>query len=47
MRTPDAEDSGINSFKDVTKLHAELGELFFEHQRALLDFDFQGALDRL
>jgi hemerythrin-like domain-containing protein len=34
-------------FEDLTGLHRELGEMFFEHQRALLDFDFHRALDRL
>jgi hemerythrin-like domain-containing protein len=35
------------SFDEVVSLHCELGEMFFEHQRALLNFDFQGALDCL
>ena len=37
----------MRSFKDVLALHRELDELFFHHQRALLDFDFRGALERL
>jgi len=37
----------MTSFKDVLALHRELDELFFRHQRALLDFDFRGALERL
>ena len=35
------------SFQDVLALHRELGEMFFRHQRALLDFNFRGALERL
>ena len=35
------------SFLDVPALHRELDEMFYEHQRALLDFNFRGALERL
>ncbi len=37
----------MKSFNDVLEVHLRLGELFYEHQRALLDFDFRGALTRL
>jgi hemerythrin superfamily protein len=37
----------LSSFQDVLALHRELDELFFQHQRALLDFDFRGARERL
>jgi hemerythrin-like domain-containing protein len=36
-----------NSFADVLALHRELEEMFYVHQRALLDFNFRGALERL
>ena len=37
----------MSSFNEVLALHRELGEMFFRHQRALLDFNFRGALERL
>ena len=37
----------MKSFADVLALHGELGEMFFRHQRALLDFNFRAALERL
>jgi hemerythrin-like domain-containing protein len=37
----------MKCFADVLGLHRELDELFFRHQRALLDFNFRGALERL
>ena len=37
----------MKSFNDVLEVHRHLGELFYEHQCALLDFNFQRALERL
>jgi len=37
----------METFRDAAALHAELDQLFYDHQCALLDFDFQGALARL
>ena len=37
----------MKSFKDVSGLHRELGELFFRHQVSLLYFNFRTAFERL
>jgi hypothetical protein len=41
------KSSAAKSFSDVLALHRELEEMFYEHQRALLDFNFRAALERL
>ena len=37
----------MRSFTEIPRLHAELEELFFAHQRALLRFDLKTAADKL
>lgn len=37
----------MENFSDLPDLHRALDERFFEHQRALLNFDFREALRRL
>lgn len=37
----------MRTFLEARELHAELDELFLDHQRALLDRDWAAALDRL